>query len=198
MTAVGFKRLRIGIHSEKNTVDPEGVYVIEGKQDKGATVSAEISGLSAEPLKVHGSDIAYFVMQKGVGDVTANFGILDMEAELSDILLGYKKSTDGFALIGESTEAPYVSIILESEDLRGNPVMMGFFKGKFSKGEMAFNTKTGEQTEPEADAFVFSAIADDKDGETKGETAIKYVAKSKTDEKIAAFKKLVIPTLPEG
>lgn len=198
MTAVGFKRLRIGIHSEKNTVDSEGVYVIEGKQDKGATVSAEISGLSAEPLKVHGSDIAYFVMQKGVGDVTANFGILDMEAELSDILLGYKKSTDGFALIGESTEPPYVSIILESEDLRGNPVMMGFFKGKFSKGEMAFNTKTGEQTEPEADAFVFSAIADDKDGETKGETAIKYVAKSKTDEKIAAFKKLVIPTLPEG
>ncbi len=200
MTAVGFKRLRIGVHTETNKVTPEKIYVVEGKQDEGATVSAEITGLSAEPLKVYGSDIAYLVMQKGVGDVAVNFGILDMLETVSDEILGYKKSVDGFSLIGESTKAPYVSLILESEDLRGNPVMVGFFKGKFSKGDMAFNTKTGEQAEPEPDAFVFSAIADDKDGETKGETAVKYISETKSDDKVKKFRELVIPTgvLPEG
>lgn len=200
MTLVGFKRMYIGVHSDLNTVQAKDIITIEGKQDKGATVNAEITGLASEPVKVYGSDIAYYVMQKGTGDVAVNFGILDMLSEVHDKIAGYKTTTDGFSLIGEDTEPPYCSIILESSDLRGNPVLVGFFKGKFTYSEMAMNTKTGEQTEPEADGYTFNAIASDLDGERKGNTVVKYLATGKDDAKIAAFKKFVIPSneLPEG
>ena len=200
MTKVSFKRMRIGIHSDVNTVQAKDIFVIEGKENEGATVNAEITGLASEPVKVYGSDIAYYVMQKGTGDVAVNLGILDMPSEVHNKIAGYKTTEEGFSLIGEDTEPPYCSIILESSDLRGNPVLLGFFKGKFTYSETSLNIKTGEQTEPEPDGYTFNAIASDLDGERKGNTVVTYFATSKDDANIAAFKKFVIPSneLPEG
>ncbi len=70
MTLVGFKKMTIGVFDEAGKIPTANQFVIEGKQDKGATVSAEITGLSKEPTKVYGSDIAYYVSQKGTGAVS--------------------------------------------------------------------------------------------------------------------------------
>ena len=90
------------------------LYVIEGEQDKGATVSAEISGLSKEPSKVYGSNIAYYVSQKGTGDVSATFGLLDLPTEVNDKILGYKSDTNKISFLGEDTEPPYCCLLYTS------------------------------------------------------------------------------------
>lgn len=197
MTLVGFRRMHLAIHDKDGTVKPANKFIIEGKQDEGATVNADITGLSAEPIKVYGSDIPYYVLQKGTGDASVNFGILDMLVKVSDKILGYKQSEDGFALIGNSTEPPYVSIILESEDLRGMKAYLGFFKGKFSQGDMNLKSKEGSNEAPNPDAYVFVPIADSRDGETKGETAVKYIEETVSDPKATKFINLVFG-LPEA
>lgn len=189
MTAVGFRRLKIGVH-DKVTGEIEKIQVVEGKQDKGGTVSAEISGLSSEPVKVYASNVPYYVIQKGTGDVSVEFGILDLPEKLNDAILGYKvDDTNGWAMIGDDTEPPFCSIILESENLKGEAVMLGIFKGKFSREAMSLQTKEGENVEPEADSYTFSPIASDREDETKGQTVAKYTG----NDKAAEFEKLVIP-----
>jgi len=192
MTLVGFKRMHIGIFKD-GIIDKDSLITIEGKQDLGATVSAEISGLSSESKKAYGSNIAYYVLQKGTGEVSVNFGILDMPDKSSDMILGYRTNEKGFSFIGDSTEPPYCAVLLETEDLRGQKALLGFFKGKFSKAEMALNTKTGEQVEPEADAYVYVPIANDAENEANGETAVKYQTTGKDDENTKEFMNLVIP-----
>lgn len=185
MTLIGFKRATIGIFDDKGKITK--THILEGTENKGATVTAEISGLSSEPVKTYGSNIAYYVMQKGTGDVNVNFGLLDMPEEFSDELLGYQKSED-FTFIGEKNKVPNAAVLLESRNLKGEPVCLGFFKGKFSKAELNLNTETNENTEIEADSYTFAAMSSDKDDETKGQTVAKYVGTEKLNE----FKNLIL------
>lgn len=106
--------MTIGIFDSTGKIPAANLYVIEGEQDKGATVSAEISGLSKEPSKVYGSNIAYYVSQKGTGDVSATFGLLDLPTEVNDKILGYKTDTNKISFLGEDTEPPYCAILMES------------------------------------------------------------------------------------
>lgn len=185
MTFVGFKRLTISVGG----TTPK-TYVVEGSENKGATVSAEITGLAKEKTKVYGSDIAYYVSQKGTGDVSVDFGLLDLPEEVNDAILGYKVA-NGISFVGEDTEPPYCSVLLESEDMGGDTALIGFFKGKFSRDGAAMNTLTGDAFEPDADTYTFSAIASDKTGDQKGQTMAKYVGNETTS--ITALKSMVIP-----
>lgn len=194
MTLIGFKRMTIGIHDAEGAITPEKTFVIEGKQGEGATVSAEVNGLSSDPVKVYGSNIAYYVLQKGTGDVSVDFGVLDMLEKVNDEILGYKTTADGFSFIGDDTEPPFCSIILESENMKGDTALLGFFKGKFSKESIGMNTTEGENAEPDADEYTFSVVANDVAGETSGQSVAKYVG----TEKVAEFKKLILRTLPEA
>lgn len=56
--------MTIGVFDENGKIPAANLIVIEGKQDKGATVSAEISGLSKEASKVYGSNVPYYISQK--------------------------------------------------------------------------------------------------------------------------------------
>lgn len=191
MSFVGFKRLTIGILDETGKVTTENQFVIEGKQDKGATVSAEITGLAKEPTKVYGSDIAYYVSQKGPGDVSINFGLLDLPEEFNDKILGYKTNDQKISFVGEDTNPPFCSVLLESSDLSGETALLAAFKGKFSRESMKLNTLTNEAFEPEAEEYVFSAIANDAEGDAKGQTVGKYIGSDQ--ESIKALKALVFP-----
>lgn len=188
LTLIGFKRMTIGIHDSDGTIAEGKTFVVEGKQNEGATVSAEISGLSSDPVKVYGSNVAYYVLQKGTGDVSVDFGVLDMLETVNDEILGYKKSTEGFSFIGDDTEPPYCSVILESENLKGETALLGFFRGKFAKESITMNTKEGENQEPEADEYTFSVVSNDRSGETSGQSVAKYVG----IENVAAFKALIL------
>ncbi|MGU9512763.1 major tail protein [Enterococcus faecium] len=195
MTLVGFKKMTIGVFDSTGKIPAANLYVIEGKQDEGATVSAEISGLSKEPSKVYGSNIAYYVSQKGTGDVSATFGLLDLPTEVNDKILGYKTDTNKISFLGEDNEPPYCAILMESEDLNGDTAMLAMFKGKFSRESINLNTKTNEAFEPEAEEYVFSAIANDVEGDAKGQTVAKYVGDEEAS--ITALKEMVFPAAGE-
>lgn len=192
LTSVGFKKMTIGIFDKDGKIPAANQFVIEGKQDKGATVSAEISGLSKEATKVYGSNIPYYISQKGTGDISASFGLLDLPEGVNDKILGYKTDdTKGFSFLGEDTEPPYCAVLMESEDLSGETAMLGLFKGKFSREAINLNTTTNDAFEPEAEEYVFAAITNDKDGDAKGQSLVKFVGDDET--KITALKALVFP-----
>ncbi|EMF0039283.1 phage tail protein [Enterococcus hirae] len=195
MTLVGFKKMTIGVFDSTGKIPAENLFVVEGTQDEGATVSAEISGLSKEPSKVYGSNIAYYVSQKGTGDVSATFGLLDLPTKVNDRILGYKTDTNKISFLGEDTEPPYCAILMESEDLNGDTAMLAMFKGKFSRESINLNTTTNEAFEPEAEEYVFSAIANDAEGDAKGQTVAKYIGDEEAS--ITALKEMVFPTAGE-
>ncbi|MDT2485089.1 major tail protein [Enterococcus avium] len=197
MTLVGFKKMTIGVFDENGKIPAANLIVIEGKQDEGATVSAEISGLSKEASKVYGSNVPYYISQKGTGDISANFGLLDLPDGANDKILGYKvDGTNGFSFLGEDTEPPYCAVLMESEDLSGETAMLALFKGKFSRESINLNTTTNDAFEPEAEEYVFSAIANDAEGEAKGQSLVKFIGDDKS--KITALKALVFPTAVVG
>lgn len=190
MTLVGFKRLTIAVLDNDGKVVTGKKWVIEGKANKGATSNAEITGLNKEATKVYGSDIAYYISQKGTGDVSVNLGLLDLEEECNDAILGYEVK-NGISYVGENTEPPTTAIMLESKDLDGSTAMLGFFKGKFSREAINLSTLNGDAFEPEAESYVFAAMADDKEGDSKGQTMGKYIGNEETT--ITALKEQVFP-----
>ncbi|HEO6614712.1 TPA: phage tail protein [Streptococcus agalactiae] len=164
MQAVGFKRMTIQVLS-----DAKKKIVIEGAAGKGATKTAKISGLSAAPVKTYGSDIAYYTSRRGVGDVKMETEAIDIPFEHLQTILGYKKggTTTGVTFIGEDTEAPEVSVLLEAPGTEGN-VYLGFFKGTFSMEDFELKTKEEKQDGLDSQKLVFTAQPGDA-GEAKGQ-----------------------------
>lgn len=196
MTLVGFKQARIQPFDKDGKPDGD-VIVIQGKKDNGATTSAEIEGLSKEVTTVAGSDIAYYISRKGIGQPKIDFGILDLPEAESDRLLGYKKDEDsGIVYLGNETEAPYCSVILDSSTLQGVSYMLGFFRGVFSKDKVSMKTlDPNENFTPEADTYTFTAAASDASDASAGNYAAKYVGKDA--ESIAAFEKQILGVAEE-
>lgn len=91
MQTYGFSR--ITIQQLDNELKPVAgkKHVIDGKPKEGAAASFEITGLTKEPSKVFGSNIAYYVARKGHGDIAANLGILDVPSAIEHEMLGHKK-----------------------------------------------------------------------------------------------------------
>jgi len=174
MTAVGFKSATIQPFAPDGTLLCPPI-VVEGTKDKGATVSAEITGLSKDQTKTSGSNIGYYTSRKGTGDVSVDFGLLDLPEDASDIILGYYKPKK-IAYIGDNTEAPYCSVLLESENMQGEKSMMGFFTGTFTREKISLNTlDVTKSFEPEADSYTFSASNATHAGDQKGQVIGKYV-----------------------
>lgn len=192
---VGFKRM--WAIPQKNGVAGTPI-AIEGKSGMGATKTAEISGLSADAVKVAGSDITYYISRKGVGDVKVALGLLDLPESAADILLGFKDADateDGIVYVGSDTEAPYCSILMESADNDGT-ALFGLYKGTFTREKIAFESLDPNKTfEPDAVDWTFSAMASDAEGETKGQYVGKYFGKS--DEVITKLKAQVGVTDPK-
>lgn len=168
---VGFKRMTINVLDGGAN---KKAFVVEGKQDEGAMQTAKISGLSADTVKTYGSNVAYHVSRKGVGDVSLDLEGVDIPEEAYNAVLGYVSDTDSIARIGTDTEPPYCSVLLESETIRGETALFGFYKGSFSTEDTELKT-TGEKTEElTAEKLKFSAIASDS-AETKGYYVAKYI-----------------------
>lgn len=193
---VGFKRATIGIFDGDGSLLES--HVIEGKKDEGATSTANITGLASEAVRVAGSDIVYYMSQRGTGEVSVDLGIIDLPTAVNDAILGYRQTESKIAMIGNSTEPPYCALLLESSDLKGEKALLGFFKGKFTKD--AIDLETLDPTtpyEPAAESLVFNAINDDKEGESKGEVLGKYVGTDETA--ITELRNLVLPgEVPAG
>ena len=187
MAFVGFKKATIAVLNGELKVVSTKKYVVEGKQGKGATSSFELSGLSSEAVKVYGSDVAYYVVQDGVGDPNMKLNLLDLPFDIENEILGTLKKSEGLFLYGEATKAPNVAIMLESKALNGERVAVGIFNGKFSKDSMSANTKEDKTPTPEPDEYtvaISSKTIDDK---------AQYVAKAVGDTAVTALENLLFP-----
>ena len=162
----GFKRITIRILDGESPTVGENLFVLEGKTDKGATQTAKISGLSSEPVKTYGSDTAYYTSRKGVGNVAVDLGLLDMPDSTENAILGYTNS-EGITLIGDDTEAPYCSILIESTTSSGKICAYGFFKGSFSKNDEELKTQEDKRDNLPTENFGFTAESSSKE-EYKG------------------------------
>ncbi|MCU0082167.1 major tail protein [Streptococcus danieliae] len=169
----GFKRLFIRVHDGAQPVLDKNLFVIEGKPGKGATQTANISGLSSEPVKTYGSNIAYYVANRGVGDLQVEFGIIDLPYKVEAIILGQKINGNTIK-IGADTVAPYCSILMESSIADGTPAFIGCYNGQFSRESVEFETEKDSQEELTADSLKFSAIAS-TDANTEGLYVIKHL-----------------------
>lgn len=192
---IGFKRIKIQPLNADGTPDGD-LIVIEGKADKGATQEATITGLSPESIKVWGSDGVYYISQKGTGDINVALKLLDVPSSAEDKILGYQTDEElGAQFIGKNTEPPYCAITLESSDAQGNVAMFGFFKGKFSCGDVNLKSKEGANFTPEGAQYTYSVIASDKEDKSKENSMVKFLG---TQEKKEAVEKLVLGTADGG
>ncbi|HEQ9666872.1 TPA: major tail protein [Streptococcus pyogenes] len=162
MQAIGFKRMTITVLD--NTTNS---FVIEGTKDKGATKTAKISGLSSEPTKTYGSDIAYYTSRRGVGDVKLETEAIDIPFDVLKAILGYKDNK-GITFVGEDTEAPEVSVLLEAPATGGKHVYLGFFKGTFSMDDFELKSKEEKNEGLDSQKLVFTAQPGDE-GDAKGQ-----------------------------
>lgn len=167
MQPIGFKRMTIQVLGQN-----EKKFVIEGESKKGATKTAKISGLAADPVPTYGSDIAYYTTRRGVGEVKADFELIDIPMSVQKEIFGYKagKTATGLTFIGEDTEAPEVSVLLEAPDTEGN-AYIGFFKGTFSKEDIDLKTMEAKKDGLESQKASFLA-SPGTEGDAKGQ----YVA----------------------
>lgn len=160
MAGVGFKRMTIQILDSEAPQLGKNQFVIEGAQGKGGTKTAKISGIAASPVKTYASNIAYYISSTGVGDVKAEFEVVDFPRDVLAKVLGHK-TENGITRVGADTVAPYCSILLESATTDGTPFYAGFYKGQFSLEAFEFNTLSDKQEELPADSLTFTAIASD-------------------------------------
>lgn len=158
MTQVGFKRATIQILDEDLNPVAGKKYVIEGNTGEGATSAFEITGLSPEAVKAYGSDVPYFVLQEGVGEVSATFSALDLPFEIENEVLGRTKNENGVYHAGEATRPPYCAVLFESKTLAGEQIGTGLYAGKFGRDSISANTKEGSTAAPEADQYSFSPV----------------------------------------
>lgn len=179
---VGFKRAYIQPFGKDGKPIASGLIVVEGKTDKGATSTAKITGLSKEATKVAGSDVAYWISRRGVGDVKAELALLDLPHDSEQIILGKKVSETGVAYSGNDTEPPYCGVILESSDAQGNKAQFAFFKGSFAKDEVDLNTlDPSEAFKPEAETYTLTCVASDVEGEQNGQYVGEFYGDATTD-----------------
>lgn len=157
-TTIGFRRAEFFIFDRDDEVT--STYMVEGKANKGGTVEASISGLSAEAVKVYASNLAYYVAQRGTGSVELSLSVLDITEELSNALLGREPNQDGIVLVGTDTEPPYAGVMMETQALNGEPLFFALLKGKFRLDEQNLATNEDELQEPEPDELEGQFVAD--------------------------------------
>ncbi|HFI0423942.1 TPA: major tail protein [Streptococcus suis] len=187
MVLVGFKSMTVRILDKNNPTEGTNLFTFEGKQDKGATQKVDIKGLSPDVTKTYGSNIAYHVSRKGVGNVEADFELLDLRMLVLEKLLGYKKAGN-LGFIGADTEAPYCSILLESEEPDGTPAYFAFFRGNFSKEDLGTETLKEKQEELGSDKLKYTVLPGEE-SDSKGQYVGYYIGKEEAE--VTKLKKLL-------
>lgn len=192
MKPYGFKSMTVRIlDGETSATKDSNLFTIEGEPNKGATQKVSIKGLSPEISKIFGSNKAYHVSRKGVGNVTADVEILDIARAALEAFLGYQQE-GGITSVGDNTEAPYCSVLFESELLTGEPFYFALVKGTFSSDEVDGETHQEKKSDPGATKLTFTAVTGD--GDNKGICYRYYVGKEETEiNKLKALLKM-LPT----
>lgn len=159
IAVVGFKKAIISVPKvggtgvDKYTIDKSG----------GGTIEASIQGISAEQTTVYASNVPIWVSAKGVGELTASLNVFDLyKNNVYEKILGIERGEDGIAIVGEDTEAPYVSAVFVADGADGKEMYFGLVKGRFSHPEIALNTTESGGTEPNTETIEGSFVTDSR------------------------------------
>lgn len=176
---VGFKSLTVRILDGNQTpTEGDNLFIIQGKKGEGATQTAKISGLAADAIKSFGSNIAYHVNNRGVGDVKVELGLLDIPVALYVKALGYEDD-DGILDFGADTVSKDVAILLESNTADGSGAYYGFYKGNLAMDAIDLNTLK-EKAEELATTNVSFAAGASTNENTKNKYGTMYFGSEET------------------
>lgn len=176
---VGFKSLIVRILDGNQTpTEGDNLFIIQGKKGEGATQTAKISGLAADAIKSFGSNIAYHVNNRGVGDVKVDLGLLDIPVALYVKALGYEDD-DGILDFGADTVSKDVAILLESNTADGSGAYYGFYKGNLAMDAIDLNTLKEKADELATTNVSFAAGASTNEN-TKNKYGTMYFGSDET------------------
>lgn len=129
----------------------------------GGTIESSITGISPEQTTVYASNVPIWVSAKGIGEIQATLNVFDLyKNNVYEKILGITRDTDGVAMVGEDTEAPYVSVVFVSSNPDGKDVFLGLTKGRFSHPEMNLATTESGGTEPGTESIEGSFVTDSR------------------------------------
>lgn len=158
MAKIGFKAIHMIVPTVGEEETTYTTYTLD--KAKGGAIEASISGLGAEPTIVYASNVPFYVSAKGTGETSVEFNTFDITAGGAyNAVLGIE-TVEGINVVGENTEAPYISIVFESQNADGDTVYMGLTKVRLAHPDIALNTSEGGGTEPNTDTLSGSAISD--------------------------------------
>lgn len=161
MFLIGYEKAMTGIMDD-TTGEVTEVIETKGLANQGSTKEFTISGLSAESVKVYGSNSAYYISRKGIGDLKAEFSDLDVPLSQQTKVLGLKThEAGGFVVGGKETQPPYCAKIFFSENAQGKPVAFALFKGVITQGEITGKTSEESPVEPEAESYSMDCVVND-------------------------------------
>lgn len=159
MALIGFESAIISVPK----VSGEGVDQLVIDKTGGGTIEASISGISPDQTTVYASNVPIWVSAKGVGELTASLNVFDLyKNNVYERVMGITRDADGVAMVGQDTEAPYVSIVFVSSTPDGKKMFLGLTKGRFSHPELALNTTESGGTEPNTETIEGSFVTDSR------------------------------------
>ena len=159
MALVGFEKAIISVPK----VGGDGVDQLVIDKTGGGTIEARISGISPDQIKVYASNVPIYVSAKGVGELTASLNVFDLyKNNVYERVMGITRDEDGVAMVGQDTEAPYVSVVFVSSTVDGKKMLLGLTKGRFSHHELSLNTKESGRTEPNTETIEGSFVTDSR------------------------------------
>ena len=153
MANIGFKKAIFTINNQKYVVD----------KTQGGTIEAKISGIANEATTVDASDIPFFVYQKGVGNISVDLTVFDLQsvAGLYKALFGVEEE-EGISIVGANTTPAYTSLVLVSENAQGKDLYFGLTKGKFSHPDIELATKAEGKADPKTITTTGTFVADER------------------------------------
>lgn len=156
---IGFEKAIISVPK----VSGEGVDQLVIDKTGGGTIEASISGISPDQTTVYASNVPIYVSAKGVGELTASLNVFDLyKNNVYERIMGITRDADGVAMVGQDTEAPYVSVVFVSSTPDGKKMLLGLTKGRFSHPELALNTSESGGTEPNTETIEGSFVTDSR------------------------------------
>jgi phi13 family phage major tail protein len=156
---IGFEKAIISVPK----VSGEGVDQLVIDKTGGGTIEASISGISPDQTTVYASNVPIYVSAKGVGELTASLNVFDLyKNNVYERVMGITRDADGVAMVGQDTEAPYVSVVFVSSTAGGKKMFLGLTKGRFSHPELALNTSESGGTEPNTETIEGSFVTDSR------------------------------------
>ena len=156
---IGFEKAIISVPK----VSGEGVDQLVIDKTGGGTIEASISGISPDQTTVYASNVPIYVSAKGVGELTASLNVFDLyKNNVYERIMGITRDADGVAMVGQDTEAPYVSVVFVSSTPEGKKMFLGLTKGRFSHPELALNTSESGGTEPNTETIEGSFVTDSR------------------------------------